>query len=388
MSHDLTIWTVEPRLPLDTLPRTNEWRADANGWSLAAGSWQLVISGPHRVEPDDMPEGVPGLLPGIGHLFELTLEPIGAPAAAYKLQQQVAKAIAKACHGVVHDPRTDTFELPGGIKRFSPPTGGTTFSVLALSWWFERGVFTEEARIGEFLALLTRQLPEALPKRYGDFEPPQHRLEETGLDHLVGFLRETPSKPGGLVVWYPSRPVVDVTISHVPDPTAHGRMGLRMHRVSLEFEAQVLEQPGWEKALSDLWMAMSEFLQPFYGDVRTLSGFERRGGRVMCSRDTELHPVRSWFWRGLPATPGHAMVLGPTYASLWPEAVAIARGAAGLQFIDAGSWRESARVPLEVPAHLTQFIDPARGDTDIARYAADFPFERPPVAPARRPSAR
>ena len=74
-----------------------------------------------------------------------------------------------------------------------------------MSWWFEHGRVLEPDWIDAFLALLERCVPEALPERYGLWEPPQHVFEETGREHLMAFLSE---HMGEVIVWYANRPAV------------------------------------------------------------------------------------------------------------------------------------------------------------------------------------
>ena len=63
-----------------------------------------------------------------------------------------------------------------------------TFSVLSFSWWFLDDVMLNEKGRLSFLTLLEKWLPEALPKRYGEYEPPQHLFAKTGVKHLERFM--------------------------------------------------------------------------------------------------------------------------------------------------------------------------------------------------------
>lgn len=105
-----------------------------------------------------------------------------------------------------------------------------------------------------------------------------------------------------------------------------------------------------------------------------------RGATTASDIQTELHPVRSWFWRGIPADPGLAMVLGEPYATLWVLRGSIGEG--GLVFVDEEDWGTLRPLRLQVPPTLVQpwtsrWVEhPGSGHTmnwSDAR-AATFPF--------------
>jgi hypothetical protein len=62
------------------------------------------------------------------------------------------------------------------------------FSILKMSWWYEGDLLATREKLDGFIGLLGRYLPEALPRRYGLFEPPQFTYEETGKGHFVDLL--------------------------------------------------------------------------------------------------------------------------------------------------------------------------------------------------------
>lgn len=136
-------------------------------------SWQISIHPSVRVLPEDIPAEVSPVLPGIGYLTELNLSPINAPESAKKFALRAASAIAKGSHGVVFDPQEDALVLPTGIRRYAKPAPDENASVMRFSWWFVDGPLTENKFDG-LLDALVADLPEAMPRRYGEFEPPQH----------------------------------------------------------------------------------------------------------------------------------------------------------------------------------------------------------------------
>jgi hypothetical protein len=81
--------------------------------------------------------------------------------------------IAKREHGILLDPQSGTVTLPSGIQRFMGTDPYENASLIALSRWFTKGPLGEGNRYDLFLDILEAELPEALPRRYGKFEPPQ-----------------------------------------------------------------------------------------------------------------------------------------------------------------------------------------------------------------------
>ena len=186
MSYDLQVWSVRP-LGGDSFSHPELWEPSSSAWTHSRKSWQIVVSSSDKVEPEDIPEDVIKLLPGIEWLTNLNLEG-KTTAESLRLAQSTADSIAKSAHGVVLNPQEDTIHLPSGVKRFMQPRSKESFEVLSLSWWFlDSPVVSREGR-ASFIDLLDRMLPEALPKRYGSYEPPQHRYAETGKEQFWEFL--------------------------------------------------------------------------------------------------------------------------------------------------------------------------------------------------------
>jgi MFS-type transporter involved in bile tolerance (Atg22 family) len=68
--------------------------------------------------------------------------------------------------------------------------------------------------------------------------------------------------------------------------------------------------PGWKTAIERLFINISEVIQPFYGDIRILKN-NIRSRSVSCSDfKTDMHPIASWWWNGIPREFGIGLVLG------------------------------------------------------------------------------
>jgi hypothetical protein len=236
------------------------------------------------------------------------------------------------------------------------------------------------AGLDEFINLLDRMLPEALPKRYGLYEPPQNVLSETGIEHFLSFLQEHLDQ---VVVWYPHRPVTNVSI-YCTSRWGATRHGFRTNYVRVGVEARALEQPGWNTALNDFWIAASQTIRPFYGDARTLKGFIRRGATYGSDMETDFHPVKGPWWSGIPNAFGHAVVLGDPYLALWPRFKDVAQVTNDLAFISTDDWttqEEASRMVGGIPDSLAQrwipkWVESSYGGMTI-NWNTDYPMVWP-----------
>lgn len=138
MSYDLSVWCVEPFRDPAALADAGAWKPDCNGWMLEGRGWLLHAGPSDAVLDEDLPDEVRGALPGMAHVVNLSLEPIGAPKAAYAAPRRTAKLVSRAARGAVFDPQAGTVDLPSGAKRCAaPPPGEARISLLELSWWFD-----------------------------------------------------------------------------------------------------------------------------------------------------------------------------------------------------------------------------------------------------------
>jgi hypothetical protein len=329
MSYDLQVWSVKPFEP-NAFRKPELWQKESTAWVHARKNWQIVISASDRVELEDIPEDIVSLLPSIEWLTNLNLEG-NASGEAIKLAQSAADDIARHCHGAVLDQQDGAIRLPSGVKRFLSPRTKEAFDVLSMSWWFlESPIESREGR-EQFVELLERTLPECLPKRYGLYEPPQHIYAQTGREHFLQFWDENLHD---MIVWYPHRPVVSAHFG-LPNPVGAHRLGFRTNHLNIEIEKNTLQQPGWATTLKRFWRDASMLIRPIYGDVRVLHGFKWMGATISSGQQ---HPVKSWWWAGIPETLGAAVVVGDTYQKLWPEFVANSTVVNGLAFASQDDW--------------------------------------------------
>ena len=378
MSYDLQVWTTQPPELPSGLPDVALWQEQGGVWIRGRSEWQVVVGPAHRVEPEDVPETVRALLPGIGHMVELNLEPTAAPQSARALLRRTAKALATITHGVVVDLQADTVTTPTGVRRYVAPPRGASLTALELSWFSVDSRFASREGLDRVVDCLEKSVPEALPVRYGQYEPPSFRYSETGRQHLVDFLAEEYLNPRslGFVVWYPKRPALHVALSI---GVGKSPAGWRCHRLTLTLEASVLEQGGWSNALQQLWRRMAQTVHAFYADVRILRRYRPGGGTIDEFLDAERHPVCGPFWAGIPGDGACAVALGQPYLSLWPEFDAVAEHEGEVGFLSQRSWLDQESVFIRVgrvPERLAQQSPgyDGLGPNRNRAYPSEWPF--------------
>jgi hypothetical protein len=390
MSYDLNVWSVDPASFPASLPVVGNWtladnRADYNG-----GNWHIAIGASQLVDDEDLPEDVSVLMAGVRYLTELNLEPFHAPKSARKLIHQVAKHIATQTSGVVEDPQTDSFMTPSGIQRFVAKRRPEQCSLLFMLWRFLDASVPRSDIWPWLVDYFKKQLPEALPRRYGLWEPPPHKLEETGEEHLLRFLSD---KMYDHVIWYTRRPVAGMYMSLSPDcwVTRRGRTIFYPNQLNIEFELDVLHQPGWKEQLRRVWLDISLLIRPFYGDARVLHGFFPGRGTYAYGQDTQSHPA-SGIWYGIPQTLGVGMVVGPPLTRVWQTIHPIGAAKGDLVFVSLDDWlepRDLSTIVGEIPSEVRRlskggWSETPGGTWNYDETLAGYPMRFPPEPPQQR----
>lgn len=337
------------------------------GWTVTAAKSACVAA--------DAPADIRDQLPGIVYRIDLTLEAVDAMDAAVHALWSLARSFAKVEHGALDEPASGWFEIAPNVRpHYREP--GTPLELLELSWWFDHGRLYEDGAVERLLDVLVVAFADAMPQRYGTSDPPEHRFSLTGRAHFAQFLTERLASTSLVnpIVWYGHEPVFAVfpSIVHEPGWTKVGaRTRFRCSRVATVIDAACLAHPGRQASLRHGWRAVSKFLQPFYGDVRTLHGYvASRRGYTYGAPDTEKHPVQSGWWNGVPARTGHAVVIGEPYLTAWPELADVVARVGDLAFLSTADWRSSDDAAELVGGVPERIAMPSAKDA----YPSVFPF--------------
>jgi hypothetical protein len=185
--------------------------------------------------------------------------------------------------------RIRTVIVPGGTERLrtAEQESDRRISTLNLNHWFtESPLRTREGR-ALLIDLLARHLPEALPRRYGRYQPPSEKWEIGGKTAFLDFLDQ--QTPDDTVVIYTSRPCVGFNIS--PASAGWIRQGssqiFRCGCLQLAFEFTALDDNGWRSTIERAWLEIARIAKPFATNVEVLDGgFSAAAGCGSTARPT------------------------------------------------------------------------------------------------------
>ena len=322
MSYDLKIWSSKQMTENNSLLTDAGYKLNNDFFMREGNGWQVIISHSVTVDPEDIPITIMQALPGISYMTEINIEPISTPDKVRNETLRMCKALATEIKGVVEDPQNGTIKMPSGVKKVSYDNlKGKNQPLISLIWYFEDVTFYKSKQIDKFVDLFDKYMPDALPRRYGEYEPPQYKFAETGKEHLIDFLKNEPSP-----VCYATKPFTHLFIS-VPDIEKETKEYLqnelyqkdinpqsfygkaqtkyRCGKIELQMLKEVFLQPDWNLAVKRLFVEMAKLLTPFYAEI-----VEEKPHMIMQKKGL----VRSWWWRGIPRDLGYAIILNDKYA--------------------------------------------------------------------------
>jgi hypothetical protein len=316
---------------------------------------------------------------------DVGLEPISAPLAARKRFKSIVKELAARARGAIEDPQEGTVELPSGAKRYAaPPRGQERISLLSLNYWFVDSPVHKRSGRATLIDYLARHMPEALPRRYGRSEPPQHRWDPGGRERFLDFLD---SQGVDYVVIYPSKPCLGFHLCPIPSGWVRwgARRLFRCGYLQLQFDSRAMHDPAWHNALRSAWLDVAAIVQPFATNVEILANYIEARATIRSDAKTEWSACSPW-WAGIPARLGLALALDERYTSAWPTFAARTSAAGPLHFVSLVDWRKSDDLTRIVGTPPEDLLErPGRGwsigadgygrfEAAPGAYPAFFPF--------------
>jgi hypothetical protein len=305
------------------------WDASSSGGSIVVergtrqGKAGFSIDGPLRIDAEDLPSELAAAVLMPRWTLDLSL-PAGSPDLAWAMVVKTGRYLADMAEGVLFDPQEDRIVWPRSQQRRLARSEGERTTHVEFSWVIPAGAFAE-ALPRRLLATFRRRLPEALPRRYGAFEPLQHRLEE-GDDAFVSRWLEEQGSAVGLLFWKGSTPVGEGFVSFPSDQRPD--LGIPAGSVQFQVDGRVFDDARWRELAFELLDEIGELSSAFYS--RALVE-QRRGGGIPASEFGALPPpvVSRGAWSGLPDHPAWLTWLGPGYAGIvdvtMPASVKVAR---------------------------------------------------------------
>lgn len=274
--YKLIIWSADPAAEDPAVPSFTGYTVTSTGWEKKA--------------PEEIPAELYLTVPDICASCTLTVEDPSA-VVRKRLTDFAVKTTCRVC-GVLL--ASDGGEEPVPVLQTSNarniwPRVSEYSPRVTLALWFPGGAAVRSLR-EPLLQILQKQLPFALPARYGEQNPPEYALADAGLPAAAAFLQHC-DRP----VWFPSTPVCNVFLRD----NAQGEEG-KCGYFSLTVPESLYDgYPAWREALSRLLCSLCALYGAFFGQiVRGVPGVA--GGQ----------------WMGIPENLGEVCRFGGPYRGI------------------------------------------------------------------------
>jgi hypothetical protein len=273
----------------------------------AERAYCFTVSGPFRVEAEDVPHDVAAAVPGISAVYYVMVE--GSAEAARPFAREFALRLAWVFGGAVLDQQAAEVWARGARRPATRPPDEERADVVELNWYVSSDSLAGNAG-ADYVRLSRQLLPEALPRRYGEFEPLQNKLADTG-------------DPGFAKAWRAaSSPLFFAANAPCLGGALHAGPGKGTARpvwkMSLDVHRQPLTETLWRDALRRLFIALAEDLHAFFASAEVTRGHIWNGRGMWPDGHTEVavSPLRRDGWKGLPPYPVWWSWYGQPYLDL------------------------------------------------------------------------
>lgn len=255
--------------------------------------WVINVSDIFSVVPDDIARELQPNLKGCRWRIDVDLEGEPNPSALSQFETVIGDLIGTHC-ALIYDPQTDQIFDKEGIQPIVnlPQAEEQNFS---LQIYFENADKVDKQLIGKILDVLAKELPEALPHRYGDFEPAQGRWDKGGRE---AFLESwSIDKPP---FWIGKTPVTYVFSAFV-DKFGYKPTNFWAGFIDFQFRSKLMADPKKVRAVMLVAEQFAVLFDAFYVALKegTFDG--------------------SPWWCGISPKPHLQIILGPPLLDLWGE---------------------------------------------------------------------
>jgi hypothetical protein len=353
LSYDLQVFAPNA-LPVgairDLLAQTRLSCADAGSGDSdaltvlrgAKGKYSFTLGAPVSVEAEDVPEEVTGVLLGAEYLYEVLVE--GSSTTEIPHAIRFARTIAEASDGVVLDQQTGEIWQRGKLRTAPKVERGKT-DIVDVHWYVRGGANPESSAL-QWLALAKRHLPEALPRRFGTYEPLPMKMD---LDRAEPFI-EMVRNDSNTVYFKASNPCIEGSLASEATDWLFRSHSLSLHRAALN-------DARWRNAFRGLFIDFAEQSRAVFATAEVVRGLEwsGRGLAYGPSAERSTYLARGGQWSGLLPYPAWWTWFGPFYAPL----VADHLGAGRTEVVGDGLFHSRGDEPLDRDQLVDQLSDAA-----------------------------
>jgi len=271
--------------------------------------YSFTVDGPDAVEIDDVPSQVAAVVLGARYLYSVVVE--GSAESEIPHAVRFARRLAQAADGAVLDQQADEVWTRSRSRRVPKPAREERVATVDLAWYGLYEELTSDAA-SLFVDAARRVFPEALPRRFGEYEPLQGKWSDVGPEGFIDAWFEATS----LLFITGSGPCIGGHLSAGPN----AEFPDRFWSMSLQLLADPLREPAWDESLRALFVQLADQLPAFYASAEVTSGHIWSGRSLWSDADTEwrIDPVRyREGWTGLPPRPTWWSWLGEPFAEYY-----------------------------------------------------------------------
>lgn len=305
---------------------------DAPAYELTQGELLVCsIVGPLEIDEDDIPSEL------VQHLADkepLFLYQINAPYVSIdkdpNFPRDLCSFIAQCGDGAAFDEQEGDVFFISQIKKRSQITTNRkerTVDLLELTFLYTPSQVSENT-IHALLETFKRILPEALPVRFGDYEPFQGKVSNDNFEPFITFWNEQLNSPfGGSFNWTAHPPCFGGHLS-VPNPrplsphipSHYQKRTVLDIRIDATSVADTFDE--WDGRIETLFLTLSNEFNSFYAAVCLKKSWIARGQNLYwAGKQTEPgYSVQGGgaegTWPGLPHDPSWMTWFGPAYSKL------------------------------------------------------------------------
>ncbi|CAN7196797.1 hypothetical protein [Arthrobacter sp. LjRoot14] len=330
MSYDLAVYVPEAfdlevisgvvnALPGLQLEESSSGSADGpQNWHILRGKKAascFTLEGPYLVEPEDVPHEVTAAVLGAGVMYSILVEgsdPVSIPHAV-----RFSKRMAKVGTGAVVDDQTEEVWPKTSSRKAVKPGPSTIIDMVDVRWYHLINEVQDDFP-QRYLDLARQYLPEAVPKRFGSYEPLQGNLARDGDQAFVRAFAESEG-----VSTVGTFPVTGAYFNGVFGGNWNQDRPIRQGDVqsaSLSIHRDVLEDPQWRAGFQRFFVAVAVELRSFYATAEVDPGRWEWTGRTLWSLPSPItlyYQKTAWGrWQGLTAHPTWMAWFSPLYADL------------------------------------------------------------------------
>lgn len=260
------------------------------------------VWGPDPAEPEDFEEELAEACLSPRWMVQVST-PYSVPKANLALARSLACYLAEHSEGAAFDPQQDRLLWPRGKQKRAPSRAGEEeTSMLTLEWFVAPSRW--RTAVENVVPLIVRRCPEALPTRYGSWEPPPHRFDRADPAAFVGFVADSEDGDG---FWYASRPSFGGSFMapHADKYASAEDDRFRIGRIEVSFDGRlIVTDERWREAVVDLFVRGAEVFGAFFAAAQVEPGWivsrnNRPFAQAQSVQESE-HFLRGRLWQGLP----------------------------------------------------------------------------------------